>query len=267
MLIERARRISSAFDVNSQKEISMNSGYNPPPPSNDPWGASSSTHGQPLTVAQSSAQVQLNFIRKTYVLFMAGILSAIVAGVLCLQTPLLNVAVGILNMPLLAFGLIVGGSIGAQALARKEGLNYVALFGFTSFLGFIMAPVLASVEFRNPGILGQTSFLSTLVFGSLTAYAFISRKDFNFLGGIAFVGIIAMIGGSLANMLWFKSSGFGYWIAWGTLLFSSAFVLYQTSRMIHDYDPREYCAAALGLFISFFNIFFAILRILGGSRD
>jgi FtsH-binding integral membrane protein len=243
----------------------MNSGYNPPPRSNDPWGAS--TYGQPLTVAESPAEVQLNFIRKTYVLFMAGILSSIVAGVICLQTPLLSVALGILQMPLLAFGLILGGSIGAQALARKEGINYVALFAFTSFLGFIMAPVLAMTEMRSPGILGQTAFLSTLVFGALTAYAFISRKDFNFLGGIVFVGMIAMIGAGLANMLWFKSSGFGYWMAWGTLLFSSGFVLYQTSRMIHDYDPREYCAAALGLFISFFNIFMSILRILGGNRD
>jgi hypothetical protein len=36
-------------------------------------------------VSQSSAEVQLGFIRKTYLLFMAGILSAVVGGVLCLN--------------------------------------------------------------------------------------------------------------------------------------------------------------------------------------
>ncbi len=69
-------------------------------------------------------------------------------------------------------------------------------------------------------------------------------------------------------MLWFKSSGFSYWLAWGTLFFSSGYVLYQTSNIIHEYRENEYCAAALGLFISFFNIFMSLLRILGGnSRD
>jgi FtsH-binding integral membrane protein len=114
---------------------------------------------------------------------------------------------------------------------------------------------------------GQAAFLSILVFGALTAYALISRQNFNFMGGMLFVGMLGLIGAGIANALWFKSSGFSYWLAWGSLFFSSGYVLWQTGRMVHDYEPRENIAAALGLFISFFNIFMSILRILGGNRD
>ena len=242
----------------------MNSGWNTQP--DQPYGASGMHQ---LSVAESSAEVRLGFIRKTYVLFMAGILTAIVAGFLCLTVPpIAALAVGLLQIPLLAFGVIIGASIGCQVLANREGsVAYAGLFGFTTLIGFLFAPILYMYESSAPGIVGQAAFLSTLVFGSLTAYAFVSRKDFSFLGGALFVVMLAVIGGALANMLFFKSSGFGYWLAWGTLLLSSGFVLYQTSNIIHEFTPRQAAGAALGLFVSFFNIFMSILRILGGNRD
>ena len=98
----------------------MNSNYNQ---SHDP-----SAYGGigVSSVAQASAEVRLNFIRKTYVLFMAGILTAIVSGAICLMTePIFMVVASILNMPLLAFALIVGGNFAAQALARVRGFDFV----------------------------------------------------------------------------------------------------------------------------------------------
>ena len=218
------------------------------------------------TVAQSSAEARLNFIRKTYVLFLAGILTSIVAGAVCLNTPLVNVAIAILNMRLLAILLMFGAVMLATAVSRTEGLNYVALFGFTGFMGFLFAPILAMFEDAAPGVVGQAAFLTSLVFGALTAYAFISRTDFNYLGGALFVGLIALIGGGLANMFFFHSAGASYWMAWVTVFLFSGFVLYDTSRIIHRYDERGYCTAALALFLDFFNMFMAILRILGGGR-
>jgi FtsH-binding integral membrane protein len=140
------------------------------------------------------------------------------------------------------------------------------LFGFTFLIGVLFAPIIKIFEQSAPGIVGQAAFLTTLVFGSLTAYAFISRKDFSYLGGMLFVGLIALIVGGLANVFFFKSSGASYWMAWVTVFLFSGFVLYDTSQIIHRYDERGYCAAALSLFLDFLNLFMAILRILGGSR-
>lgn len=216
------------------------------------------------SVANASADVRANFIRKTYVLFFAGILTAIVAGTLCLQSAsVYSAAISVWRMPILAIGLVLGGSIAAQAVARSEGINYVALFGFTGLIGFLFAPIVASYA---PTVVGQAGFLSIMIFGGMTAYAFVSGKNFSFMGGFLFVGIWAVILAGVGNLFFFKSVNMSYWLAWGSLLISSGFVLYQTSNMIHEYGERDYCAAALGLFISFFNIFMSLLRILGGNR-
>lgn len=237
----------------------MNSGYDRQ--TENPFAQS--TLGA-TSVAMSPADVQLNFIRKTYVLFMAGILTAIIGGVACLNiAPVAMFALTILKNPLLVILVIVGGSIGAQAVARVEGLNYFALFGFTALIGIVVAPIIAIYA---PKVVGQAAFLTTIVFGSLTSYVFVTRKDFSFMGGIVFVGMLTVVLAGAANLLFFKSWNASYWIAWAALFFSSGYVLYQTSNILHHYTARDSVAAALGLFISFFNIFMSILRILGGRR-
>ncbi|HEY0073383.1 MAG TPA: Bax inhibitor-1 family protein, partial [Abditibacteriaceae bacterium] len=132
------------------------------------------------TVAEAPAEVRAAFIQKTYALFLASLLAAIVMGGITLNTPLLGVADMLLGIPLLAFGLMFGGAFLAQAVSRTEGLNYVALFGFTGFVGFIIAPILQGYESLFPGIVAQAAFLTVLVFGALTAYVFVSKKDFSF---------------------------------------------------------------------------------------
>ena len=233
----------------------MNPGYNDR--SEGPFTSTTLT----TTVAQSSAEARLDFIRKTYVLFMAGILMAIVGGCISLSTPLAGFVLSTLPWSALSLILFV---IIASALSHTPGLNYVALFGFTTITGIIFAPLIALYD---PTVVGQAAFLTVIVFGSLTAYAFISRRDFSYLGGILFVGLIALVIGGLANIFFFKSSGASYWMAWVTVFLFSGFVLYDTSQIIHRYNLNGYCAAALDLFLDFFNLFLAILRILGGNRD
>ncbi|HEX8464563.1 MAG TPA: Bax inhibitor-1/YccA family protein [Abditibacterium sp.] len=223
---------------------------------------------QPVSVADSPVEVRMEFIRKTYSLFFAGILMALVAGTLTLNSaPVLSASLSVLRSPILAIVLLFGLSIGAQAVSRMEGLNYAALFGFTAFIGFLFAPILRIYEANQAGIVTQAALLTSITFGALTAYAFISKKDFSFLGGMLFVGLIALILGGLANVFLFKSLSASYWMAWVTVLVFAGFVLYDTSRIIHRYDAKDYCSAALSLFLDFFNMFMAILRILSGRRE
>lgn len=218
------------------------------------------------TVAQAPAEVRMAFIQKTYVLFLAGILACVVMGGVTLNTSLELASRSLWGMPLLAIGLVFGGSLLAGAVSRVEGLNYVALFGFTALMGFLFAPILRAYESSAPGIVGQAGFLTVMIFGSLTAYVFTTKKDFSFLGGLLFVGLISLLVASLANAFFFKSWNASYWMAWVTAFLFSGFVLYDTSQIIHRYDTQGYCSAALDLFLDFFNLFMAILRILGGRR-
>jgi FtsH-binding integral membrane protein len=218
-----------------------------------------------VPVAQTSANERIEFIRKTYVLFLASILFCLVAGAVTLRVPALFGLSASIH-PILGIVLLVGLSLGAQAVSRIEGINYVALFGFTSFMGWWFTPMLAAFEMVQPGILTQAASLTAINFGALTAYAFISKKDFSFMGGILFVGLVGIVLGGLANAFLFHSPAASYLISWFTLLLFSGYVLYDTSEIMRRYDTRSYCSAALSLFMDFFNMFLAILNILGGGR-
>lgn len=57
------------------------------------------TNSTGWTVAESPEDVRMAFIQKTYVLFLAGILSAIVMGGITLSTPLFGVSLALLKIP------------------------------------------------------------------------------------------------------------------------------------------------------------------------
>jgi modulator of FtsH protease len=218
-------------------------------------------------VIDLATEFRLEFIRKTYSVFMLGILVALLAGWATLNVPpVMNAAQALRGNLLISIGLLFGLSIGAQAVSRVPVLNLVAMFAFTAFMGFFLTPLLAMYNSAFPGIVTQAAVLTTLTFSALTAYAFISKKDFSFMGGLLFVGMIALILGGLANVFLFKSSMASYLMAWVSLLIFSGFVLYETSNIMRTHDAKSYVSAALVLFISFVNMFLAILRILAGGR-
>jgi len=259
-------------ETESRKEKNMNfpnSNQNPSgsqhPLSNggNPFGSSTLN----VPVSQLGTEARLDFIRKTYSLFMAGILVALLVGWATLNIdPVMNAAFALRGNLLISVFLLFGLSIGAQAVSRVPVLNLVAMFAFTGFVGFFLTPLLYTYDTVFPGLVTQAAALTTITFGSLTAYAFISKKDFSFMGGILFVAFAALILGGVANIFFFKSAMASYLMAWVGLVIFSGYVLYDTSNIMRTHDSNSYVSAALGLFINFVNMFLAILRILAGGR-
>ena len=106
----------------------------------EPWPARDEMSAQPVTAAEASVSDRIAFIRKVYGLFFAATLFAI-GGVLLGLTfpPLMVLAV---EHPIIMFILMIGGVMGAQAVRHVPGVNLAALFGFTTFTGIIISPVL-----------------------------------------------------------------------------------------------------------------------------
>jgi len=219
---------------------------------------------QAQTAAEASLADRLSFIRKVYGLFFAATLFAI-GGVL----------LGFSNVPLMAFAVehpiimliaMIGGVMGATAVRHKPGINLAALFGFTTLTGVIISPLLYIISFKNPASILEAGILTVGIFGGLTAYVFISKRDFSFMRGLLVTGLIIVILTGLLNILIIGSSALYFAGAVATLLLFSGFVLYDTSNIIRRYPTNEYVAGALALYLDAFNIFLALLRILN-SRD
>jgi modulator of FtsH protease len=155
--------------------------------------------------------------------------------------------------------------MGAQAVRHVPGVNLLALFGFTTLTGIVISPLVAIVSQNNPASLLQAGVLTIGIFGGLTAYAFISKKDFSFLRGMVVTGLIVVILAGVLN-IFLASSAFSFAISTAALILFSGFVLYDTSNIIRRYPTNEYVAGALALYLDFWNIFLALLRILNAGR-
>ena len=224
------------------------------------WQAESLRNVRPQTAGEAALEDRVAFIRKVYALFFVGILFAVGGVMLGFAFP--SVMIAAAQHPWIMLILMIGGVMGAQAVRHVPGINLLALFGFTTLTGVIISPLLYIVGRNNPVSIFQAGVLTVGIFGGLTAYVFVSNRDFSFLRGMVTVGLIIVVLSGLFNILFVGSIGLGFALAVATLLLFAGFVLYDTSNIIRRYPTNEYVAGALALYLDALNIFLALLRIL-----
>ncbi len=151
---------------------------------------------------------------------------------------------------------------------RDSVWGLVSTFALTGFMGFLLGPILN----RYLGMAGGAEVVSSafamtaLVFGGLSAYVLITRKDMSFLGGFITAGFFVLLGAVLASMF-FQISGLQLAISAGFVLFSSVCILFQTSAIING-GERNYIMATVSLYVSIYNVIVSLLQIFGiMSRD
>lgn len=139
-------------------------------------------------------------------------------------------------------------------------------FAFTGFLGYSLGPILNSVIGINggPGIVVNALAMTALVFFGLSAYVLKTGKDMSFLGGFLLAGFIALLGGIVLSFF-MNIPGLSLAISIGFVIFSSAAILYETSRIIRG-GETNYILATVSLYVSIYNIFLSLLSLMS-SRD
>jgi modulator of FtsH protease len=225
------------------------------------------TRDQPIpsSVVQEDAVTQMGFLQKVYSLFLLGLACAFGGAYATMTNP--AIARAVLGHFLIGLLVYFGVFFLALAVRRKPGINIVALLAFTSVSGAFIAPALMVAVFKTGSldVVFQAAAITGSIFVGLTAYTFISKKDFSFLGGIVYVGLFAVLGIMLVN-LFVQSEAATMAVSWiGSVLFS-LFILYDTSRILRTHASDEYVSGALSLFLDFINLFLFILRILSGGR-
>ncbi len=112
-------------------------------------------------------------------------------------------------------------------------------------------------------VVAQAFMTAAAVFVGLSLYALISRKDFSFLKGFVWTGLIGVIVLGLSNYFFFESGMLSLTISGISVLLFSAFILYDTSSVLRDYPNDEYIAAALTLYLDVFLLFEHLLVLFG----
>ncbi|MFT6101651.1 MAG: modulator of FtsH protease [Candidatus Endobugula sp.] len=218
------------------------------------------------TAAPSASLETAKVLRNTYALLsMTLLFSAVTAGI----TMSLGLGRGA--------GFVM--MIGAMALiwfvlprTANSGAGIVTVFAFTGLLGGSLGPILNHyLAMANGGSLIMQALGGTaLVFFSLSAYVLTKRKDFSFMGGFLFIGlivaIVATIGMIVAAMLGYEVSIFSAAISAVMVLLMSGFILYDTSRIING-GETNYLHATTQLYLDIYLLFSHLLSLLGFLSD
>ncbi len=210
----------------------------------------------------SSAVVSTNkLIRNTYMLLSLTLLfSAVTASVSVM-----------LRMPPMTYLVSVGIAFALMWLVlprtadSASGLGVV--FAITGLLGFALGPILSMyLKLPHGPQLVATALGGTgIIFLGLSTYALTTRRDFNFMGGFLFVGMLVVLGASLAN-IFLAIPALSLAMSAVVVMLMSGFILFDTSRMVHG-GVDNYILATVSLYMNIFNLFISLLQLLGITRD
>jgi FtsH-binding integral membrane protein len=169
--------------------------------------------------------------------------------------------------PFMMLFIMMGGITLVQGVRHVRGLNFAALLAFGAITGMAISPLVGIVAAKSGALVAQAFMTTAVAFVSLTAYTFISRKDFSFLKGFVWTGLVAIIVLSLSNYFFFQSPLIVLGVSGMGVLLFSAFILFDTSNILRDYPNDEYISAALTLYLDVFLLFQHILAIFGILGD
>jgi modulator of FtsH protease len=171
-----------------------------------------------------------------------------------------SMAIGFPHLGLLT---LVGYFALLFAVHKLQNSSYgiLAVFALTGFMGFTLGPILNYYLATNPAIVVQSLVGTAVIFGSLSVYAIISKKDFSFMGGMLMVGIITAFVAAIANVF-LEIPALSLTISAVFILLMSGLILFETSNIIHG-GQTNYIMATVSLFVAIYNLFLSLLQILG----
>lgn len=239
---------------------------------NNTYALDNAYEGDLESVANSPATVRAAFIKRTYGHVFASVLAFVALEAVIFKT---GAADAILKsvfsggggkaawiMLMVAF---VGGGYVAQMMAHSRSMvtQYLGLGGYILLETLIFLPILWKADQMSAAngqqIIAQAGMVTLLVFGGLTTFAFVSGKDFGFLGPMLTVLSFAALGLVIASVVLGFSLGLVFSVA--MVVLAAGMIVYQTSEIMRTYGTDQHVGAALALFASLATMFFYILRI------
>jgi len=228
-----------------------------------------------LAAADAPATERATFIRQTYLHLLIAVLAF-----MGLETALLNSSLAE-PMPPLALGngrigwlVVIAAFVGVSWLANSwassstsVGMQYLGLALYVVAQAFIFVPLLFMARLYDPSLIMTAAVLTGIIFCGLTAIVFLTGADFSFMRTglmIAGFGAIAVIACSA-----FMGFNLGVFFIGAMIIFASAYILYDTSNVLHHYRIGQHVAASLALFASVALLFWYIVQLLMSlsSRD
>jgi len=210
-----------------------------------------------FTGAAVSAEVKNKVLRDTYKLL---------AMTLLFSGAMAAVSMAVALPPAMSLFASIGAIVLVWFVLPKtanSSKGIFVVFGFTGLLGLGLGPVLSQyLALPNGSQIIMTAMGGTgAIFLGLSGYSLVTKKDFSFLGGMLFVGMIVVLIAAIAN-IFLAIPALSLAVSGAIILIMSGFILFDTSRIING-GETNYILATASLYLSIYNIFVSLLHILG----
>lgn len=200
-------------------------------------------------------------LKNTYALLsMTLLFSAVVAGVsMAFNWPHPGLVITLVGY----FGLLF-----LTSRFRNSGWGLLLVFALTGFMGLTLGPIVSYYLNAIPNghqlvmlAMGGTG----VIFLGLSGYVLTTGKDFSFIAGFLFSGILVAFLAGLGAIL-FGIPALSLAVSAMFVLLMSGLILYQTSQIIHG-GETNYIMATVTLFVAIYNLFTSLLHLLGIFGD
>jgi len=214
--------------------------------------------GNSTTIRTNAGGVEVNkVLRNTYALLSITLLFSAITATLSMVN----------QWPHPGLIVTLVGYFGLLFLARRfrnSALGIVFVFALTGFMGLTLGPIISFylTALPNGGQIVMTAMGGTgIIFLGLSAYALTTRKDFSFIGGMLFAGILVAFLAGLGAII-FSIPALSMAVSAMFILLMSGLILYQTSQIIHG-GETNYIMATVTLYVAIYNLFLSLLHLLG----
>ena len=168
--------------------------------------------------------------------------------------------------------LFLGGAFGFMFAIEKtkdSAAGVPVLLAFTFFMGLMLSRLVGSVlGLANGAGLVMTAFAGTgVIFLGMASLSSVIKRDLSAMGKWLFVGAILLLVAGIANVF-IQSGALMITVAVLAIGIFTAFILHDLKR-VKDGLETNYITATLGVYLSLFNVFQALLLLLGigGGRE
>jgi len=170
-----------------------------------------------------------------------------------------------------AIGLIIAQFVLVIALAGwAQKMSYS-----TSILVFMLFAILTGLTFSSIFIIYTTAsifkvfLVTTLMYGSASAYGYVTKRDLSGMGSFLFMSLIGIIIASVINF-WLASPMIEWAVTFGGIIIFSGLAAWDHQKLKYlaqSGGPESLAiTGALSLYLDFINLFLILLRVMGNRR-
>ncbi len=151
---------------------------------------------------------------------------------------------------------------------RNSGWGLLLVFALTGFMGLTLGPIVGyyvSAVSNGHQLVMMAMGGTGVIFLGLSGYVLTTGKDFSFIAGFLFSGILVAFLAGLAAVL-FGIPALSLAVSAMFVLLMSGLILYETSQIVHG-GETNYIMATVTLFVAIYNLFTSLLHLLGIFGD